>query len=120
MSKIIFYPFVSMIFLARRAGKLHPAPSSAAHGIRFLKAHPMEFVGSVFCRGGNQMRHTHSTQPTTKQERKKKRDTFRSLFVERFFFLFFFPFCAIAVYILPYLPSTIALYCLFVCLLLAE
>lgn len=117
MSKIIFYPFVSMIFLARRAGKLHPAPSSAAHGIRFLKAHPMEFVGSVFCRGGNQMRHTHSTQPTTKQERKKKRDTFRSLFVERFFFLFFFSFlrhCSIYIALSPFYYCIVLSVCLFV------
>jgi hypothetical protein len=79
----------------------------------------MEFFGSVCCRRRNQMRHTHSTQPTTKQERKKK-GTHSVRYLWKDFFFFFFPFCAIAVYILPYLPSTIALYCLFVCLLLAE
>jgi hypothetical protein len=120
MSKIIFYPFVSMIFLARRAGKLHPAPSSAAHGIRFLKAHPMEFFGSVCCRRRNQMRHTHSTQPTTKNKKERKKGHIPFVICGKIFSFFFFPFCAIAVYILPYLPSTIALYCLFVCLLLAE
>lgn len=117
MSKIIFYPFfVSMIFLARRAGKLHPAPSSAAHGIRFLKAHyPMEFWFRLLSR--SKPNETHTLNSTNNETRKKEKKGHIPFVICGKIFLFFSPFlrhCSIYIALSPFYYCIVLSVCLFV------